>query len=231
MVQAANSKPFFLTRWDNSLENFFSKANPVTKPANKTLLNRASYYGKSTSQNAGFRLNKYTYKAANAIGKKMMSASGAAEAAIKAGSKPGLWGKLVLKSKMLTNLGNGLSKLGTKAGGKIPGMATLFGLITGGIGVFKAAKCALKGNWKEAGYELIKTTGSVAGVMASMVVFVPGVNIFAALAMAMGLGFAGDWTGKKLADIVFPSVGRKQAAKEELQKMNAIMQQRLKMYG
>lgn len=222
MVTPAGSKPFILTRWDNALGEFFHNPKPLTKVANASLPQKALYTGKSAFKDFGFRLNQYTYNAANALGKKMMTAANA-------GSKAGFFGKLISKSKFLTNLGNGLKGLGPKT--KIPGIATLFAVGTGIIGAIKAGKKALTGDFKGAGHELLKTGGSVAGLMASMAVFVPGVNIIAALGLAIGIGMASDWASKKVADTIFPSVAKKEAlAKKQAEALRA-SQQRLGMYG
>lgn len=201
--------------WDRSLMEFFHKTKPLKAPTG-SWGSKALYNSKSFAQNQGQTLNNVTYKAANAVGKRMMSSADKAAKALASGGKAGFFGKMITKSKFLTNLGNGLKTLGTKAGTKMPGLATLFGVGTAAIGIVKAGGKLLRGDWKGAGHELLKTSGSVAGVMASMAVFVPGVNIFAALALAMGIGFAGDFAGKKLADTVFPSVAKREKVQEAL---------------
>ena len=202
---AGPPKEFFLNRWDKNMAKFFH--TPIEKPVAANLLSKSSYQSKNILQKSGQWLNNLTYKVANPLGKRMVAAYRS--------KTPGMIGKLIGKSETLKSLSKGLAKLGTKPATRMPGISTLFGLITAGTGLYNAAKYCLKGQFKEAGHEVLKTAGSTAGVMASMAVFVPGVNIIASLAICLGIGYAGDYIGKKIADTVFPSVAKK---KEEAQK-------------
>lgn len=201
--------------WDRSLMEFFHKAKPLTPPTN-ALGSKALYNSKSFIQNSGQTLNNATYSVVNALGKRMIASADKAGAAIAAGGKAGFFGQMIHKSKLLTNLGNGLKAMGTTAGPKMPGLGTIFGIGTAAVGLFKAGKKLLTGDLKGAAHEVIKTAGSTAGIMLSMAVFVPGVNIFAALALAMGVGFAGDFIGKKVADTLLPSVAKREKVQQAL---------------
>ncbi len=206
---AGAPKEFFLNRWDKNMAKFFH--TPAKVPANPNLLNGTLYRGKNLAQKSGQWLNNLTYKVANPLGKKMLAASTA--------KTPGFIGKLIAKSTTLKALGTGLKELGTKSTTRMPGISTLFGVGTAAFGLYRAAKYCLKGQFKEAGHEVLKTAGSTAGVMASMAMFVPGVNIFAGLALCFGIGYAGDYLGKKVADTIFPSVAKKKATEQKTQEM------------
>lgn len=206
--------------WDKSLSKFFSTPpKPLANQATANLLQKGVYNSKNLAHTAGSGLNKATYTAAQAVGAKMVASRSAAEAAIKAGTKAGLFGKLLCKSKSLTTLSEGLAKMGTKAGTKMSGIGTLFGLGFAVSGIYKAGKKLIKGEFKGAAHELIKSTGAVAGCMAGMAMFVPGVGFFTGLALAMGVDTALSWTTEKFADMLFPSVAAKNKAEEQAAKM------------
>lgn len=206
--------------WDKSLSRFF--ATPPTPLANKAtanLLQKGAYSSKNLAHTAGSSINNITYKAAQAVGTKMVTARAAAEAAKLAGTKASLFGKLLVKSKALTTLSEGLSKMGTKTGMKMSGVGTLFGIGFALNGIYKVGKNLVKGEFKAAGHELIKSTGAVAGCMAGMAMFVPGMGFFAGLALAMGADTAISWTTEKFADMLFPSVAAKNKAQEQAEKL------------
>ena len=205
--------------WDKSLSRFFATPpKPLVNQTTANLLQKGVYNSKNLAYNAGSGLNNITYKAAQTVGTKMVASKVAAEAAMKAGTKASLFGKLLSKSKSLTTLSEGLSKMGTKTGMKMSGIGTLFGIGFAISGIYKAGKNLVKGEFKAAAHELIKSTGAVAGCMAGMAMFVPGVGFFTGLALAMGADTAISWTTEKFADMLFPSVAAKNKAQEQAEK-------------
>lgn len=155
------------------------------------------------TQKLGIGLNNATYKVANNVGKKLLDKAAA--------GSPGIIGSLMAKSPLFEKVASGLSKLGTTAGGKIPGISVLMTLGVGLWGVGVAASRAIQGDWSGAGHQLIKSAGSVAGFAAGAALCaIPGIGFVAGLALACGLGFTLDYAGQKIADAVFPSVAQRE---------------------
>lgn len=194
-------------KWDGALQGFFSTpAAASTLGAEATIAQKSLQAGKSLAQNAGFQLNSVTYNIANKIGDKMLSAASSAT--------PGFFGNLISNTPILNKLATGLSNLGKTGGSKIPGLGTLFALGTAAYGIVKAGGRLLQGDWKGAGHQLLKTGGSVVGLLAGGALMATGIGFLPGLALAIGAGFAADWAGKKVADTVFSSVAEREALQE-----------------
>ncbi|MFZ5391214.1 MAG: hypothetical protein ACOZAJ_03000 [Patescibacteria group bacterium] len=193
-----------ISYYDRFLQKVFDKTPAVRTAANTTLKTRAF----DVFQKSGHKLNAVTYNVANKAGWKLLDVI----------TKPnsGFIGNLVSKIPGIGKLAEGLTKVG-KAGSKIPGLGTLIAVGTGLWGIGKAACRALKGDFKGAGHQLLKSAGSVAGMMAGLALMATGVGFLPGLALAVGTGIAGDWIGKKAADTLFPSV----AAREEAEANSA----------
>lgn len=108
-------------------------------------------------------------------------------------------GGLLSKVPFLGKVANGLKGLS-----KVPGLGVLITAGTALWGIGKAACKAFKGDFRGAGRDLLKTAGSTLGVAAGVALMATGVGFIPGLLLSVGAGFAGDWLGKKAADIVLP---------------------------
>lgn len=189
--------------WDKNLETFFHPAKDI---AIKNAGSKSAMI-KNSARKAGGVTNDLIYKASNNLGNKLLTTLQNTEAG---------WGKYLSKVPGLDKMANGLSKLGTSTGSKIPGLGTLFILGQAACSVFKAGKELLSGKPAHAGHTLLQSAGSLAGVAAGTALMMTGVGFIPGLALALGTGIAGDWFGKKVANFFFPKAAKeKEAAAQE----------------
>jgi hypothetical protein len=180
---------------DATLGKFFHPS--VANPSAMKVLGNGSIKANSKVglQKAGAMFNGGVYNLANKAGLKVMDAV--------TKPNPSFFGKLLSKVPGIGKVADGLTKLGTKGGGKIPGLGTLFAVGTAAVGLFKAGGKLLKGDFKAAGHQVLKSAGSVAGIGAGLALMATGVGFLPGLALAIGAGFAGDWAGKKAGNMIF----------------------------
>lgn len=185
-----------INNWNTTSTNFFHP--PVADPSKIQVFgNGYKNAAKEGFRKVGYKLNAGTYNLANKAGNGLMNIM----------TKPGSQiGGFLSKVPGLGKVAEGLSKLGKAGGSKLPGLGTIFAIGTGIVGIFKAGGKALQGDWKGAGHQLLKSAGSVGGILAGAALCMTGVGIPAGIALAVGAGFAGDWLGKKAADTVFGPV-------------------------
>ena len=201
-----------IRNWNVKSTRFF---HPKAASAGNAAASASKFSPKGAFQKAGMKLNGWTYSAANKTGLKLM------DVMTKPGSKLGGY---LCKVPGLGKVAEGLSKLGTKAGSKIPGIGTIIALGTGLWGVVKAGGKALQGDWKGAGHQLVKSAGSVAGIIAGAALCMTGVGIPAGIALAVGAGYLGDKVGEKSADALFGKVDENGYSQSFVQKYAAQQQ-------
>lgn len=177
--------------WDKAATTFFHSPSTLQ---GSLFSQGPKVAAKESFRTIGSKLNGVTYNVANKAGDKLVGALA---------KNPSGW---LSKVPGISTVANGLSKLGKTGGSKIPGLGTIVAVGTGLWGVVKAAGKALKGDFKGAGHQLVKSAGSVAGIAAGIALMATGVGFLPGLALAVGAGFAGDWVGNKAADMAFGQV-------------------------
>lgn len=194
------------------LTNFFHTpaATTIAQTTGKTVVNEN--LAKYALRQTGSTINNQIYKIGSKLGASLAGLLDKTE------GLTGFIGKNLSKVPGLKSFANNLSNISSGSTNKIPGLGTLLVIANGLYGAGVALKRAFEGDIQGSGHQILKTTGSVIGAAAGLAIAATGIGVIPGLLLATATGFAGDYIGKSVANMMFPEVKAREDLEKELKK-------------